>query len=45
MIRTIVIFGLLFVTACGEVKPGTPGHEPPDSGNINPVTGTRSTGH
>ena len=30
---------LLAVSACGFIKPGTLGHEPPSAGRYNPVSG------
>ena len=45
MVRILACLLLLTASACGEVQPGTPGHEPPTSGTYNPVSGTRSNGH
>ena len=44
MTRILLAFGLLALAACGEIQPGTPGHEPPSGGNYNPISGTRSNG-
>ena len=44
MINIVLVLGLLALSACGELQPGTPGHEPPTGGNYNPVSGTRSNG-
>lgn len=41
MTRIILALGLLVLSSCGVVRPGTPGHEPPD-GDTNPVTGARA---
>ena len=36
--------GLVALTGCGVVKPGTPGHEPPSAGRYNPVSGNVNSG-
>ena len=43
-LRVAPLLALLALAGCGVIQPGTPGHEPPDGGSYNPVSGTRSTG-
>ena len=42
MIRIILAVGLLALSSCGFVVPGTPGHEP-QTFNVNPITGVRGS--
>jgi hypothetical protein len=34
----------LWLSGCGGIQPGTPGHEPPAAGRFNPFTGENSSG-
>ena len=44
MHRILICLTLLALAGCADVHPAGPGHEPPTSGTVNPVSGTRSNG-
>ena len=43
--RLLVLAAVTGVAACGLLKPGTPGHEPPSDGRYNPVSGETNSGN